>query len=88
MKFVASYYPETGEITALCALPADPDAPSPGMQLRPGEARAEFEVPDDEAVATTADASQLRTRMEDIVASFRVESSQSARLVRSTTARR
>jgi hypothetical protein len=86
MKFVASYRVETGEITALCALPADANAPSPGMQLRPGEGRAEFEVPDE--AAAKADDSQLQTRMEEIITSYRVEISHAAKLVKHPTTRR
>jgi hypothetical protein len=82
MKFVASYRVETGENTALCALPPVANAPSPGMQLRPGEARAEFEVPD--AAAAKADESQLQTRMDEIITSYRLELSHAAKLVKLT----
>jgi hypothetical protein len=80
MRLVAIYKVATGEITALCALPPDPTAPSPGMQLRPGESLAELDVPDEFMPA--GDDSQLQARMEAIVRSHRIETTRAAKIVK------
>jgi hypothetical protein len=82
MKFVAIYNSETGEITALCALPPDADAPSPGMQMRPGESRAEFEAPEEFSIEQNDP--QLRARMDQIIKEYRLERPGDVKVVRKT----
>ena len=81
MKLVAIYKVETGEITALCALPPDPTAPSPGLQLRPGESRSELDIPDE--LMPREDDSQLQSRMEALIKSYRIET-HAAKMVKYT----
>ena len=82
MKFVAIYNSETGEITALCALPQDADAPTVGMQMGPGESRAQFEVP--EELAVKSDYAQPHARMEKIIKDYRIKDTGEVKLVKAS----
>jgi hypothetical protein len=71
MKFVAIYRLGTGEISALCALPPDAGPLSVGMQMGPGEGRAEFEVPQELSVQYGDP--DLHTRMDQIMKEYRLD---------------
>jgi hypothetical protein len=80
MRLVAIYRSDTGKITALCALPADKNAPSVGMQMAHGESRAEFEMP--EELMLKHDDPQVHARMENIIENYRIEQPGEARLIK------
>jgi len=84
MRLVAIYRSDTGEITALCALPPDKNAPSVGMQMGPGESRVEFEAP--EELTLKHGDPQLHARMENIMENYRIEQPSAARLVKRSPA--
>jgi hypothetical protein len=82
MRFVAVYNSNTGDISALCALPSIPDAPSVGMQMQPGESMVEFEAP--EELAADLDEEQLHDQMEKIIQDYKIESTSGVNVARKT----
>jgi hypothetical protein len=83
MRLVAVYNSKTGEITALCALPPDADAPTVGMQMKPGESRAEVEAPEG---TVEPDDPQLHAQMKKITEDYRIESTSEVKIIKKTPA--
>lgn len=80
MKLVAIYRLGTGEISALCALPPDGASFSVGMQMGPGEGRAEFEAPQE--LSVQYDAPDLHTRMDQIMKEYRLDGTGDVKIAR------
>jgi hypothetical protein len=79
MKLLAIYDAASGDIHAVCTLPADPEAPVPGARLQAGERSAEIEAP---AGLTGTEGGDIHTNLEAFIAAYRVEAAADARLVR------
>jgi hypothetical protein len=80
MKVVAIYATHSGQITSLIALPADADAPSAGARMRPGESRAEIDLP--QGIALTLNDPQTHAQMQQIIREYRIEGTDKPRIVK------
>jgi hypothetical protein len=79
MKFVAIYDSHSGEISALCALPTDPNAPTAGMRMRAGQKRAEFDAPAE--FLTKPEGPERHALIHDFIKNSRIEASETVTIV-------
>lgn len=84
MKILAIYDASSGEIHAVCTLPADPDAPVPGTRLQAGERSAAIEAPGD--LANAGDSGDIHAALETFISDYRIETTAAARPVRRSQA--
>ncbi|MCA9863529.1 MAG: hypothetical protein R2853_05745 [Thermomicrobiales bacterium] len=83
MKLLAIYDAASGEMHAVCTLPAEPDAPAPGARLQAGERSAVIEAP---AHLASAEGGEIHAHLEAFIAAYRIEATANARPVRRSPA--